>query len=478
MTRPGTVVTLRETPSTVSLPTDTGVAFMAGLTDRGPLLARLIQSLTEFVTVFGDRQSYSPLYDAVDVYFREGGNKVYIGRVVGPSATYGFKNLMDGAGSPLISLVATAIGPGAWSSSYKVAVVAGVGSGTIRIQVTDSANNVLEDSGDLATQTAAVQWSSASAYIRVTIGASLVLPIAAAAAALSAGTDDRGSIVDASWLAAENLFTADLGPGQVMAPGRTSSVGLGQLISHAEANNRVALLDLPDIYTEATLEADAQAVGSRFAASFAPWVIVPGVTSGSTRTVPPSALVAGLIARNDPSLGPNRPAAGLAGISRYATGLSQVPWTDTVRGNLNVNGVNVIRSMFGSIRVYGWRSMTDPVTDANWIPFGNARLFMAISGELEAVGENFVFDEIDGQNGETIGNFHSALAGVLLNHYNKGELFGDTADLAFSVDTGPSVNTLDRIANNELHAVCAMKMSPMAEWIQTEIVKVQVSQTL
>lgn len=477
MTRPGTVVTLRETPSLISLPTDTGTGFFAGLTDRGPLAARLIRSISEFVTVFGARQTYSPLYDSVEVFFREGGNRCYVSRVVGPSATYGSKNLLDG--SSAISLVATAIGPGAWSANYKVGVATGVGSGTFKIQVFDINNVLLEDSGDLLDVNAAVQWAQAnSAYITLALGASANDPVVVAAAVLSTGTDDRSNIVDAQWLNALNLFTADLGPGQVCAFGRTSSVGHQQLIDHAEAKGRVALLDLTDTATVGTLTSDVSTSTSRFAAPFTPWIVVPGVTAGSTRTVPPSAFVAGNIARNDPQFGPNRPAAGSAGVSRYAIGVSQPAFTDANRQTLNDNSVNVIRMMFGTARTYGWRSMCDPVTDASWVDFGNGRLFVAVSAQLSAVGENFMFDEIDGQNGETIGSFHSALAGVLLDHYNRGELFGDTADQAFNVDTGPAVNTLATIAANELHAVCAIKMSPMAEYIAIEIVKRQVSETL
>jgi hypothetical protein len=134
--------------------------------------------------------------------------------------------------------------------------------------------------------------------------------------------------------------------------------------------------------------------------------------------------------------------------------------------------------MFGGIRVYGWRSTTDPVTDVPWIDFGNSRLFMDLSAELNSVGENFVFAEIDGQNGTTIGSFHDALAGVLLEHFNRGELFGNSADQAFSVDTGNGVNTLVTIAALELHAVCAVRMSPFAEYVQIEIVKRQITQSV
>jgi phage tail sheath protein FI len=475
VTRPGTLVTLRETPSTVSLPTDTGTAFIAGLTDRGPLLAKNILSLQDFINSFGTRQTYSPFYDAVEAFFREGGNSAYISRVVGPGATSGTHNLVDAVAG--ISLVATANGPGAWSANYKVAVVAGSGAGLFKIQVTDTNNVVLEDSGDLIDVGAAVQWSAYSQYIRLSLGASANDPAIAAPAALSAGTDDRANITDTQWQNAYDKFTPDLGPGQVLAPGRTSSAGKQQLINHAEANGRVALLDFSDTFAVATLQTEAAAVtDSRFAAGFAPWVTIPGIATGLVRVIPPSAVVAGVIARNDPSLGPNRPAAGDAGALRYAVQLSQPNWGDPDRQTLNDAGVNVIRSMFNGFRIYGWRSLTSFSSDSNWIDFGNARLQMAITAELKNIAESFMFEEIDGQNGTTIGSFHTAIAGVMLDHYARREFFGDTANDAFSVDTGPGVNTVTTIANQELHAVVAYKAAPMAEQVVIEVVKAQIAQ--
>jgi len=134
--------------------------------------------------------------------------------------------------------------------------------------------------------------------------------------------------------------------------------------------------------------------------------------------------------------------------------------------------------MLGGIRNYGWRSLTNPASDASWVDFGNGRLYTRLSAELNLVGENFVFWPIDGQNGHTISTFHDSLAGQLMFHYNAGELFGDTADQAFAVDTGPNVNTLDTISRNELHAVCRVKMAPFAEWVVIQIVKRQVTQPL
>jgi hypothetical protein len=467
---PGVDVSLLETPgSLVSIPVDTGVAFVAGLSDMGPAdVTKAVFSLDDFITKYGDRQAYSSAYDWVQTFFREGGNKLYFARVVGPAATKGTKNLNDAGAA--ISLVATAVGPGAWSANYKVAVLTGTVAGTFIIQVTDATNNVLEDSGNLLDQAAAVSWAQSSQYIRFTLGASALDPAPAAAAALSAGSDDRNNITDTQWASAYLLFAKDLGPGQVVGVGRTATAGHDQLVAHAEANNRVALLDLIDSNSEATLAGNVSR--SRFAAAFAPWVQIPSLVSGGTpRTVPASALIAGLVARNDPSLGANHPAAGRYGLSNYAVGLSQPAWNDSTRTTLNNDGIDVIRQLYGTVTVYGWRSTVDRIADPDWIDFGNARLFMKLSAELDQVGQNYLFEEIDGQHGQTIGGFHDALAGVLLQHYTEGELFGDTADQAFQVDTGPSVNTLATIADLELRAICYVKMSPFAEHVIIQVVK-------
>jgi hypothetical protein len=228
--RPGVAVSLLELPTPVSDQSDTGTWFAAGTSDRGPAnQATLIQSIDQFNTVFGSRQSYSVLYDAVEVFFREGGNRVYIGRVVGPGATVGTKSLLDsGAGS---SLVVNAVGPGAWSANYKVGVIAGITGGSFVIQVSDASNNILEQSGDLLTQGAAVAWSSYSNYVRVVLGATALNPVPVALSALSAGNDQRASVTDNEWAVALASFSAGLGPGQVSAPGRNSSVAFSQIRS-------------------------------------------------------------------------------------------------------------------------------------------------------------------------------------------------------------------------------------------------------
>jgi hypothetical protein len=476
MAAPGTQIRLKDSPIPASVPTDTTTAFVTGISEKGPLSPIKVRSVSEFEHHFGVRVSYGILWDWVDTFFREGGSSVYVSRVVGPTPTYGFKNLVDGVAA--ISLIVTAIGPGAYSSTQVFAgVVAGTAGGTYQIQITDGVN-ILEQSGDLTTQADAVGWSINSDYVRITIGASVLIPVVVAPAALSAGSDDRANITETQWTNALNLFTIGLGPGQVAAGGRTTDIAHTALLSHAQANRRVALLDLTDTVTVATLKTavvNARVGNQRYGAAFAPWVQVPGIVPGTVRTVPPSCLVAGLIARNELENGPDAPSAGNNGISRTATGLSQVPFTDAGREDLNLNGICVIMKRPNTnIEVYGWRSLVNAITDPNWIDFGNSRLYMAIASDADQIAETFVFRVIDGK-GHLIGEFNGALTGMLLTYYQQGGLYGLTPEDAFNVDTGIQVNTLATIANNELHAVLNIKMSPFAEYVVIEIVKTPIA---
>lgn len=478
--RPGVNITLRSTPPARSAPTDIGVFFAVGLTDLGPAnKPTLIRSMADFERIFGLRQSYSVLYDALDLFFKEGGSSSYITRVVGPAAVIATKNLLDaGAG---ISLVVSGIGPGATYNTYKVGVRAGSAGGTFVIFVQDANSIEVEASPDLATQAAAVLWAKNSNYIRVALGATALIPAVVAAAVLAGGTDDRNNIVDAQWQAALDSITPDYGPGQVAAPGRTTDTGHTQLVAHAAANRRVAILDAPDTPTQATLIASAVAArngSQRFAEMEWPWLICPGVIAGTTRSIPPSAFIAGLLARNDSNgIGPSDAAAGDLGQSLYATDLTQPPATDANRALLNAAGVNVIRSIYGGIRNYGWRSLVDPLADPNWVDFGHARLYMAIAARGAVIAESYEFDTVDGQ-GIAIAGFNKDLVGMLMDFYKLGNLYGDTAAAAFSVDTSAAVNTPVTLANNELHAVLNVKMSPFAEMVQIEVVKRAITEVI
>jgi hypothetical protein len=494
--RPGSLVTVRSAPPPRVVPTDTGQWFVTGLTDRGPInRAVTVQSLQEFVSNFGARQTYSVLYDALETYFREGGAKAIIGRVVGPAAIVAFKNLLDAGAA--VSLIAKAKGPGAFGNSITIQVQSPGAGGTpasFSLLVTDPnyPNGALsEQSPDFTTQAAAVAWSAQSQLVDITLGASANLPAAAAAGAMATGTDDRAAVTDAQWRTAQALFTRDLGPGQVSQVGRTTATAYADVLTHASLNNRFALLDAPDSPTVATLTAASVALRgatARFGAFFGPWVVIPGLVPGTTRIVPPSAVVAGKINASDGAGGtPNVPAAGVTeGILRSAIGLSQPAYDngsgqDVTRDAMYAAGVNLIVSRYGLYEVFGWRTLVDPNgADQDWLNAGNARLAMFIVANSLRIAEGYILGELDGR-GRTFKALEGDLRGFLMDVYSRGSLYdggsGRPED-AFQVDTGPTINTAASVANRELHAALAVRMAQDAELVVIEVAKVPVTQAL
>lgn len=485
MTRPGVEVVMRSAPVARSAPTDTGVAFIPGIAERGRTdEAVLVNNMAEFVKHFGDRITTGLLYDSVDVAFRSGVSKVYAGRVVGDGSTKDTLVVNDDAAAS--SMAVDSIGEG--DSGFTAQVTAGVQDIAKRIlTVRDADGKMLTQSPELSVPTDFVAWSSDDLYIRVrALGAGV--PAVTAETALAGGAVTVPNDVDKS-AALPVLFPKALGPGQIMYPGATTTAMHVALLNYAKATNRVALIDMPDTPDAATVLAEMDAVrisvdkeeqAETFGLFLAPWVIVSGVTSGSTRAVPPSPVVAGLIALSDARYGnPNIPAAGANGEAVTVLGLSQPAWSDEDRTALNDAGVAVIKDVYGGFRLYGYRTGADQsdLVSAAWDSFAAARLRMAITNDLEVLGEEFLFAQLDGR-GLKIAEFHGAITGILQRYWGLGALYGASASDAFIVDTGPTVNTPETIQNRELRALIGIRTSPFNEFSYFEVNKQAITEVL
>lgn len=484
MVRPGVNVSVRTASAPTGPSRDTGTWYVVGQAERGPVdRPVLVRNMTDFETYFGDRVAYSELWDCMDVFFHNGGLRSYVQRYVGPAATQGTLVLEDRAGVPLDTLTVDSIEPGAHSADIAVQIADGDADDTFEIFVYYR-DALKERSGDLASPTEAVAWAAAtSRWITVTDEDSATAspnnnPAVLAKTALSAGTDDRASATDTHRTNALALMGKELGCGQVSVPGATTDAIHTALNEHAAATNRTALCDAVDDGQEATLVAAAVAFRAdndepERSELHAPRLIVPGLTAGTTRTVPMSPAIAALMARNDGVYGTSVPAAGRRGRLSYALDVTY-EFTDDERETLNEAGVNIVRPLFGPMTMYGYRTLS---TDQNWISLSDQRLRMEIVNDAYILGEEFVFDQIDGQ-GHTIAAYGGALTAMLAGYYNRGALFGATPDEAFQVNVGDSVNTIETLANRELRAVLEVRMSPFAEMVVIEIVKTPITQSL
>lgn len=279
------------------------------------------------------------------------------------------------------------------------------------------------------------------------------------------------------------LFTRDLGPGQVAVPGRKTAATRLAIAVHAEANNRIGVSAATSSATQGTVVADATVAGitalqERRMSLWAPDLIMPPVIPGGTnRTISPEAVVMGLISRRDgEGATPNQPAAGALGESDLALNTA-FTYTDADRNTLNLNAVNILRPMYGAVRVYGYRTLSDPATDDNWVNLANARLVMAVEAKADAIAERFVFRQLDGQR-RTVVEFGGVLTGMLLPYWAAGSLYGTTPEEAFRVDVGPNVNTDVTIGNRQLRANIALRVSEFAEEVVIELVKVRTTESI
>lgn len=468
MARPGTEISIIDVPLVSTAPTETGTFFLAGTAERGDVKPASVMSLSQFTEIFGERLTSSFLYDSLDAFFREGGTKAYVARVVGPSAEAATYSYTDG-------FSVTALSFGAWGNSLDVQVVAGP-----LIRILD-ASGTLEESAIITSIQDAIDFGETSEYVRIAgVGAANKIPDPGTKNDLAGGTDDAANITDTEWSTAINSFLPDLGPGQIAIPGETDSDRQVALMDHAFQNNRIALVDLADgnatALNTAAVSLRGQS-GQRVSAAFAPWIRNPGVDEGTTKLIPPSAIVAGLIARSDALHHPNIAAAGDNGITSVAVDLTQESFTELERQNLLNNGVNLFRNIYGQIRLYGYRTLTSGVSDKNWVQLTNSRTIMSIKAQANRIAEKYVFQQIDGR-GSLISSFAGELTGMLMSFWRDGALYGDTPEEAFIIDVSQAVNPPENLADGILAADIALRLSPFAELVKINIVKTPITQNL
>lgn len=419
---------------------------MVGDTEIGPDF-QLIRSMTEYEAVFGTRQGFDQAYDGADVYFREGGNKLTVAR--------------SNTGAPLG--LAEEPGPDLSDEALRAMSRADLDQAATELGVAEASDLPNREAVISAIKEQVTPAGQTVSHEQKTYAEALLAADPGIAAALAA-------------------LTKDLGPGQIFVRHSLGSDVATQqaLLAHAADTNRIALLHTADgdaaslVAAAAALRADANA---RYGALFAPHVTVPGVAGSTTRDVSYDPVVAGMMARNDVSYSPNVPAAGDLGQAQFATDVN-LRFTDFDYQTLNEGGVDMARLIYGGVRTYGYRTLVDPASPAGvWLDLGNARLNMSIVAQADSIGEHYVFTQIDGRR-VTINEFGGDLRAMLVPMYEAGALYGATPEEAFDVNVGPSVNTEETIANGELHAVIQVRMSPFAEWVVIEVVKVATTQAI
>lgn len=479
MTLPGVTSIISDRRSGRFAVPSIGNWFVAGYAERGATdEPTLITSPSQKVLLTGDRTADTAMFhDSIEAFFRIGGRNVYFARIVGPDAEVAINTLNDA--TPEAALAVSAASPGEWGNDIDVVATKSGSTFTLRVDYKD---NPVEQSPALSSNAEAVAWAVAnSSYITLSDEGGDIPETATIA--LAGGDADLTSVTEAEVEAALSQFALPYGPGQVSAPGMASEAVHEALMAHAEGHKRVALLDAADSANVSTLIGEAIArrtePGARFSGAFWPWAIIPGLAIGTTRTVPYSAIQAGLTARAaGEGRAPGDPIAGELGATDYPLGLSQDALTDADREAMNDAGINVAITYGDEVRTYGNRTLANPLTDANWSQLSQSRTVMAVVAIAEEVGQSFFQRKIDGR-GFTLADYGRELEGrACMPFYLNNDLYGENPEDAFSVNVGPEVNPAADVAAGKLLAAISLRTSPGGDMITIEVVKVPTGESL
>jgi hypothetical protein len=455
-----------------------GRYFVAGQFERGRTdVAQRVRSLAELEVLYGGRVAYGSAYDDLRMFFEEGGTEAYVIRVVGPAATLGTL-MLDGAGAA-DGVRVDALGAGAWSTGVTVQVAAGTLAATIKVIVNGPLDSDTETYDNLATSADVVTALARSRYVRGTdMG---LLPVVAAAAALTAGADDRASITAAHMTGALDKFGTDLGAGSVAIPGYTSALVGANLHTHAKAFNRLAIMAAARGASDADYltAADARvAPDGEYSGIFGPWVTVP-LGGGATKLISPEGYIAAVRARAHLAEGPWASPAGEPAIARFVLGVER-ELTRAQGDALEAGNVNPIRTIQGSTRLYGWRSLS--TDEDNYALLTGRDVLNTVAYAAADLLERHVHRTIDGK-GQRIASVAADLVGLLDPMRAAGGLYerivdGVQLDAGYSVDVGDTVNTLAVLQANTIAAVIALRVSPVGTLIDLTIVKAGLTATV
>jgi hypothetical protein len=468
---PGADVSVVYSPKPTAPRTDTGTAFISGLSLKGSTTGTIAatdscSSMSEWVAKYGARQTFNgPVYDAVETAFAEGVNRVYFSRQAGPAAVLGSVAIPATSSK----FTARAKGPGDYSSTLYV----GVASGVVTVYDGGTASaNIVEVSPFLASVSDAQIWASTySAYIDIVpIGTGALTD--SAALALTGGADDRASVTATEKAAALARFGSSLGPGNVALPGDTLTASHLLIAQHCVALNWFGYCDTPDTATASTVTAlglAARAFGTDAARRIQVldgWVVIPGVTASTTRVAPPSGLMLGLAARIDQAGNPNVAVANPNVIS--STGIDvHYHRTDTERGALSDAGVTPIIVLDGQVGPFDDITPVDPNLNPEWLGAGANRFVMRVVADANAIAKAHMFAQNNGS--VELGAFAGDLKGMLARWFSLGALFGDSTADAFRVSTADPVNTTATLQARQLKAAISLRVSPNSRQVQIQI---------
>ncbi|MGL3805846.1 hypothetical protein ACSYDW_07075 [Paeniglutamicibacter sp. R2-26] len=445
------------------------------ITETGPAdKPVMIRSMAEFQATFGVRTPYaSNAYDTARLFFEEGGAELIVSRVVGPAAAADFVVLKDTSAADTLRV--EAIYPGSLASPLSVVVTA-AGGATVTLSQGGQVVGVFTG----ATPADIAASAARNRFVRILdLGSQTAAPgnrpIAVASTPLTGGKDDRENVGATQIIAALDA-AGEIGEGgAVAAPGYPASIIGEQLIAHAEKFGKEALLAEDPTATEAEVLAAAEALVSpegAYGGVFYPHMDIPDGTG--VRTISPEGYLAAVRARAHALVGYWRKPIGDIAITRWAIGTNK-PVNKEINDRLSAGQVNGIITANGKTRLYNWVSLA---TDRpNLGSLRDRGILNNLAREIKQELEPFVGQDIDGR-GRMTGQIESEVIGIVSRLADADALHarvdesGEEVDPGYKVIVDQTINATANLADNTLNVQVLVRLSPTADLILVEIIKV------
>ena len=356
---------------------------------------------------------------------------------------------------------------------------------TFTVQITDPTGVVLETHGPFI-NTAALYADTTSTIVTFAQSAgggfTIMSPKALTQTTLATGAN--GTPTDANAVTALASFASTLGPGTVALPGRANTTAWNGLLAHAAANNRFAALDMADSTSTSTLVTATGTTSTNanasYGAFFTSTAVIPGLTAGTTRTVPASAVVAALRAQVAATGNDNQMPAGANWPLVYVSSFTNEAFATFGQSGINTlqaAGINTFALYQAKLCLFGFQtpvpSSTEPIF---WQANCSCERMSLVANAAQLAGP-FLFQAIDGQQ-LTLTHLQGQLQGMIAKHWQAKALYGANATDAGSVNVLAPVNTTATAQAGQLNAQLQVRLTPSALTVPLGIQFVPVTQTI
>jgi phage tail sheath protein FI len=238
----------------------------------------------------------------------------------------------------------------------------------------------------------------------------------------------------------------------VAVPGMWSQTINSALIQHCEQlRYRFAVIDANDGLSIQGIRDYRDAIDTKYAALYYPWIEVRDPSVRRNVVVAPSLHMIGLYARVDVNRGVHKAPANevISAISRIAQDVNQ-----REQDMLNPTGINALRFFPGrGNRVWGARTLS---SDSAWKYINVRRIFIYVEASIDLGTQWVVFEP----NDEPLwARVRATITNFLASTWRAGMLQGSTPDEAFFVRVDHSTMTQDDIDNGRL--ICQIGIAPV-----------------